>query len=142
VNKELTIKCTPLLTAVNISEGFRNSFELCPRRTTAVEGKISDDKRKLILFWKETVDEDGGRGGIAVKYQTVDRFTSLSLADHVGKVCSNLNFGQNCRQMHFIRHLFLYFSLKLYRLSPLSTGLNSSEVELTVTLQRVSIFAA
>ena len=78
-NEELLIKCNSLLTAVQLFDTFKTSFELCPRKYVG-EGELNDDIRKLVSFWKEMANDGGGRGGIALKFQTVDQFMSLSLA--------------------------------------------------------------
>ncbi|KAH6903660.1 hypothetical protein BKA70DRAFT_1513950 [Coprinopsis sp. MPI-PUGE-AT-0042] len=60
-------------------EQFKGAFALCPRNSTISEDEATDDLKRMVAFWKEVAD--GGRtSGLAVKFQRVEQFLSLSLA--------------------------------------------------------------
>ncbi|KAJ4471470.1 rho GTPase activating protein 22 [Lentinula aciculospora] len=61
-------------------EGFRTSVSLCPRKTTVLEDKNSEEVRKLISYWKDILADGGVSGGLGMKFQRVEQFISLSLA--------------------------------------------------------------
>ncbi|KAF8161574.1 hypothetical protein B0H34DRAFT_701542 [Crassisporium funariophilum] len=79
-NGDSMIQMTGLLEAKALFEGFRTSFALCPRRVHVSENEVSEDVRRLVAFWRDMAAEGGGTSGIAVKFQRVEQFMSLSLA--------------------------------------------------------------
>ncbi|KAK7013752.1 Rho GTPase activating protein 22 [Favolaschia claudopus] len=70
----------PMERALDIFEGFRKPFLLCPRRASLAEDEVGDDLQRLVSFWRDKCAEGGGSGGIAAKFVRVDHFISLSLA--------------------------------------------------------------
>ena len=69
------IVIAPLKGAINTFESFRTSFELCPRKVYIGEGEVNDDIRRLVMFWKQLVNEGGGRSGMAAKLQKYGSLT-------------------------------------------------------------------
>ncbi|KAJ7085330.1 rho GTPase activating protein 22 [Mycena crocata] len=70
----------PMERALDMFEGFRKQFLLCPRRVLLAEDEVSDDVKLLVDYWRGKYAEGGGNGGIAAKFVRVDQFMSLSLA--------------------------------------------------------------
>ncbi|KAH9485798.1 Rho GTPase-activating protein 21 [Psilocybe cubensis] len=66
--------------ARSLFETFRKSFLLCPRKTYISENDIGDDLRNLVAYWRDTAAQGGMTSGLAVKFQRVEQFMSLSLA--------------------------------------------------------------
>ncbi|EAU92027.2 rho GTPase activating protein 22 [Coprinopsis cinerea okayama7 len=60
-------------------EKFRAAFVLCPRNIVVPEEEVNDDVRRMVSFWKD-VAEGGRTSGLAIKFQRVEQFLSLSLA--------------------------------------------------------------
>jgi len=77
-SEEAMIVIASLKAAINTFEGFRTSFELCPRKVYVGEGEVNDDVRRLVMFWKQLANEGGGRSGMAVKFQKY-AFWTLSM---------------------------------------------------------------
>ncbi|KAF8883269.1 hypothetical protein BD779DRAFT_1674611 [Infundibulicybe gibba] len=77
---EQVIKRDSLETVRRLFETLRTSFSLCPRRTHTEEGELSDDIRKMMAYWHDMSSGGGGTGSLAVKFQRVEQFMSLSLA--------------------------------------------------------------
>ncbi|TFK24708.1 rho GTPase activating protein 22 [Coprinopsis marcescibilis] len=65
--------------AKSIFEGFRAVFSLCPRNIVVAEDELGEDLKRMVAFWKE-VAEGGRTSGLAIKFQRVEQFISLSLA--------------------------------------------------------------
>lgn len=63
-----------------IFDGFRAVLGLCPRGVPVEEGEIPEEVKKMVGFWKEVASEGGGVGSLAIKFQRVDQFMSLSIA--------------------------------------------------------------
>ncbi|KAJ3770897.1 hypothetical protein FB446DRAFT_790099, partial [Lentinula raphanica] len=61
-------------------EGFRTSVSLCPKHSTLLSEKNSEEVQKLISYWKDIVADGGVSGGLGMKFQRVEQFISLSLA--------------------------------------------------------------
>ncbi|KAF9262581.1 hypothetical protein L218DRAFT_980441 [Marasmius fiardii PR-910] len=59
-------------------EQYRTSFSLCRRKVSTGEGE-GEDIRKLVAYWGDLFG-DVRNTGLAVKFQRVDQFMSLSLA--------------------------------------------------------------
>ncbi|KAF5377413.1 hypothetical protein D9757_009715 [Collybiopsis confluens] len=64
-----------------VFERFRTAVSSCPRKNTAgLEEKGEEDVLKLVSYWRDIVADGGVSGGLAMKFQRVDQFMSLSLA--------------------------------------------------------------
>ncbi|KIK60980.1 hypothetical protein GYMLUDRAFT_43514 [Collybiopsis luxurians FD-317 M1] len=73
-------------------EGFRTAVSSCPRSNVNAVGGGSggfaeekgkgkeEEVQKLVSYWKDIVADGGMGGGLAMKFQRVDQFMSLSLA--------------------------------------------------------------
>ncbi|KAJ7464127.1 rho GTPase activating protein 22 [Mycena latifolia] len=77
---EETLLVAPMERALDMFEGFRKQFLLCPRRVSLAEDEVGEDVKLMVNYWREKYDEGGGSGGIAAKFVRVDQFMSLSLA--------------------------------------------------------------
>ncbi|KAF6752251.1 rho GTPase activating protein 22 [Ephemerocybe angulata] len=65
--------------AKGMYDGFRNVYALCPRNAVISEDEVGADVRRMVAFWRD-VAEGGRTSGMAIKFQRVDQFMSLSLA--------------------------------------------------------------
>ncbi|TFK45164.1 hypothetical protein BDQ12DRAFT_50569 [Crucibulum laeve] len=79
-NGDLMVQVAPLRRTRILFDSFRVSFLLCPRKSAVLESEVTDDMRKMVAYWREMAAEGGGTGSMAVKFQRVEQFTSLSLA--------------------------------------------------------------
>ncbi|KAJ7036799.1 rho GTPase activating protein 22 [Mycena alexandri] len=77
---EETLLVAPMERALDMFEGFRKQFLLCPRRVSLAEDEVGEDVKLMVNYWKEKLAEGGASGGIAAKFVRVDQFFSLSLA--------------------------------------------------------------
>ncbi|KAJ7122281.1 hypothetical protein C8R44DRAFT_164401 [Mycena epipterygia] len=77
---EETLLVAPMERALDMFEGFRKQFLLCPRRVSLPEDEVGEDVKIMVNYWREKFTEGGGSGGIAAKFVRVDQFMSLSLA--------------------------------------------------------------
>ena len=140
-------------------ESFRSSFLLCPRRIQVSEHEISDDVRRMVVFWREMAAEGGGTGSTAVKFQRcvmppsyrlpqlivcVEWSSSCHchwLLNHVERAYLSLTFGLD-RHQHPRRHTplsSLSCSPIPFQPLPLWIDPNSSGVALTVMLRICNI---
>ncbi|KAJ6454183.1 rho GTPase activating protein 22 [Mycena sanguinolenta] len=76
---EEALLVAPMQRALDLFEGFRKQFLLCPRQVSLAEDEVSEEVKLLVNYWREKFAE-GGAGGIAAKFVRVDQFMSLSLA--------------------------------------------------------------
>ncbi|KAJ7152811.1 rho GTPase activating protein 22 [Mycena filopes] len=77
---EETLLVAPMERALDMFDGFRKQFLLCPRRVSLAEDEVGEDVKLMVNYWKQKLAEAGGSGGIAAKFVRVDQFLSLSLA--------------------------------------------------------------
>ncbi|KAJ7746979.1 hypothetical protein B0H16DRAFT_1888907 [Mycena metata] len=77
---EETLLVAPMERALDMFEGFRKQFLLCPRRVSLAEDEVGEDVKLMVNYWKEKLAEGSASGGIAAKFVRVDQFFSLSLA--------------------------------------------------------------
>ncbi|KAJ6483670.1 hypothetical protein DFH09DRAFT_1292030, partial [Mycena vulgaris] len=77
---EETLLVAPMERALDVFEGFRKQFLLCPRRVSLAEDEVGEDVKLMVNYWREMFAEGGASGGIAAKFIRVDQFMSLSLA--------------------------------------------------------------
>ncbi|KAF7346781.1 Rho GTPase activating protein 22 [Mycena sanguinolenta] len=77
---EEALLVAPMQRALDLFEGFRKQFLLCPRRVSLAEDEVSEEVKLMVNYWREKFAEGGGAGGIAAKFIRVDQFMSLSLA--------------------------------------------------------------
>ncbi|KIJ66150.1 hypothetical protein HYDPIDRAFT_187160 [Hydnomerulius pinastri MD-312] len=69
----------PLLKARDLFEGLRTRFALCSR-TSADPSPLLSNVEKLVSFWEDFSQGKGGQSALALKFQRIDQFMSLSLA--------------------------------------------------------------
>ncbi|KAF9523713.1 hypothetical protein CPB83DRAFT_862338 [Crepidotus variabilis] len=79
-NGETMVMLQPIGKARRVFEEFKTSFSLCPRKVYVDENELDDDVKRLVGFWGEMAAEGGRKSGLAVKFQRVEQFMSLSLA--------------------------------------------------------------
>ena len=150
----------PLLTVVNLFEGFRTAFALCPRSVYVSEGGFNDEIKKLVSFWKEMANEGGGKSSMAIKFQTyVSLLTFLHklywlnfilgssnscpcrLPQNLGgKVYSNRVSGPDHHRLPLLLLSFLSFSRIPCQPLLLLIDPNSFEDELTAMRRNPSTF--
>ncbi|KAF8124652.1 hypothetical protein K438DRAFT_2154213 [Mycena galopus ATCC 62051] len=82
---EEALLVAPMERALDLFEGFRKQFLVCPRRVSLTEDEVGEDVKLMINYWREKLAEGvGGAGGIAAK---IDQFMSLSLAAEPRRKC-------------------------------------------------------
>ncbi|KAF9222356.1 hypothetical protein BS17DRAFT_838369 [Gyrodon lividus] len=68
-----------LLKARDLFEGLRTKFALCSR-VVAEATSLPPDIPKLVSFWEDFSQGKNGQNALALKFQRIDQFMSLSLA--------------------------------------------------------------
>jgi hypothetical protein len=63
------LRLEQLETARSLFEDFRTSFSLCPRRVLVVDGEVSDNIRRMVVYWRDMSADGGGTGSLAAKFQ-------------------------------------------------------------------------
>ncbi|KAF8805136.1 hypothetical protein BYT27DRAFT_7105396 [Phlegmacium glaucopus] len=78
-NGDSMINTRCIVKARSLFDEFRTSFLLCPRKTYVMENEVSEDARRMVAFWRDMAADGGGISGMAVKFQRLEQFMSLSL---------------------------------------------------------------
>ncbi|KAH7912708.1 hypothetical protein BJ138DRAFT_1147682 [Hygrophoropsis aurantiaca] len=68
----------PLMKTRDMFEGLRTKLSLCPR--TALEESLPQEVARLVSFWQEFCDGKANQNTLALKFQRIEQFMSLSFA--------------------------------------------------------------